>query len=148
MPSNHHILCHQGDIYFIYFLDLAHSVWDLTSPCMHAKLLQSCPTLFNSMDRSPPGSSARGDPPGKNTGVGCHAVLQGIFPTQGLNPCPLCLLHWQAGSLPLAPPGKPLSSLTRDQTCTPCIARRSLNHWAAEKVPRGYFLKPNVRRQN
>ena len=30
--------------------------------------------------------------PGKNTGVGCHFLLQGIFLTQGLNPC---LLHWQ-----------------------------------------------------
>ena len=46
------------------------------------------------------------DSPGKNTGMGCHALLQGIFPTQGSNPCLLCLLHWQAGSLPLAPPGK------------------------------------------
>ena len=32
-----------------------------------------------------PGSSVHGDSPGKNTGVGCHALLQGIFPTQGLN---------------------------------------------------------------
>ena len=39
----------------------------------------------------------------KNTGVGCHILLQGIFLTQGSNPSPL---HWQAGSLPLAPPGK------------------------------------------
>ena len=46
------------------------------------------------------------DSPGKNTGVGCQALLQGIFPTQGLNPCLLHLLHWQVGSLPLAPPGK------------------------------------------
>ena len=46
--------------------------------------------------------------PGKNTGVGCHALLQGIFPTKGSNPCLLCLLHWQVGSLPPAPPGKPL----------------------------------------
>ena len=45
--------------------------------------------------------------PGKNTGVGCHALLQGIFWTQGSNPHLLCLLHWEAGSLPLAPPGKP-----------------------------------------
>ena len=30
-----------------------------------------------------------------------------IFLTQGLNPCLLCILHWQMGSLPLAPPGKP-----------------------------------------
>ena len=47
------------------------------------------------------------DSPGKNTRVGCHALLQGIFPIQGLNPRLLHLLHWQAGSLPLAPPGKP-----------------------------------------
>ena len=33
-----------------------------------------------------PGSFVHGDSPGKNTGVGCHALLQGIFPTQGLNP--------------------------------------------------------------
>ena len=38
---------------------------------------------------------------GKNTGVGSHAFLQGIFSTQGLNPCLLSLLHWQAESLPL-----------------------------------------------
>ena len=39
------------------------------------------------MDRSLPGSSAHGDSPAKNTGVGCHALLQGVFPTQGSNPC-------------------------------------------------------------
>ena len=38
------------------------------------------------------------DSPGKNTWVGCHALLQGIFPTRGWNLCLLCLLHWQAGS--------------------------------------------------
>ena len=42
--------------------------------------------------------------------MGCHALLQGIFPTQGLNLLLLCLLHWQVGSLPLVPPGKPLSN--------------------------------------
>ena len=55
------------------------------------------------MDYSLPGSSVHG----KKTGVGYHAFLQGIFPTQGSNLRPLCLLHWQAGSLPLAPLGKP-----------------------------------------
>ena len=44
---------------------------------------------------SPPGCPW--DSPGKNTGVGWHGLLQGIFPTQGLNPCPLCLLHWRQG---------------------------------------------------
>ena len=47
---------------------------------------QSCPTLCNYMDCSPPGSSVHGDSPGKNTGLGCHALLQEIFPTQGSNP--------------------------------------------------------------
>ena len=47
------------------------------------------------------------DFPGKNTGVGCHFLLQGIFPTQGLNPRPLHLLHWQADSLPLCHLGSP-----------------------------------------
>ena len=45
--------------------------------------------------------------PSQNTGVDCHFLLQGIFPTQGLNPCLQRLLHWQADSLPVAPPGKP-----------------------------------------
>ena len=49
-------------------------------------VVQLCPTLCNPMDCSPPGSSVHGDSPGKNTGVGCHALLQGIFPTQGSNP--------------------------------------------------------------
>jgi len=38
------------------------------------------------MDCSPPGSFVHGDSPGKNTAVGCHTLLQGIFPTEGLNP--------------------------------------------------------------
>ena len=46
--------------------------------------------------------------PSKNTGVGCHVLLQGIFLTQGSNPRLINLLHWKAGSLPLAPPGKPV----------------------------------------
>ena len=47
------------------------------------------------------------DSPGKNTGTGYHALLHGIFPTQGLNPILSSLLHWHVSSLPLAPPGKP-----------------------------------------
>ena len=51
---------------------------------------QSCLTLCNPVDCSPPGSLVHGDSPHKNTGVGCHDLLQGIFLTQGLN---LGLLH-------------------------------------------------------
>ena len=45
--------------------------------------------------------------PGKNTGVGCYFFLQQIFPTKGLNPSLLGLLHLQVGSLLLVPPGRP-----------------------------------------
>ena len=55
------------------------------------------------------------DSPGKNTGVGCHSLLQGIFLTQGSNPRLLCLLHWQVYSLPLAPPGKPHEGFEKTQ---------------------------------
>ena len=52
---------------------------------------QLCLILWDPLDCSPPGSSVHGDSPGKNTGLGCHALLQGIFPTQGSNPG---LPHW------------------------------------------------------
>ena len=78
---------------------------------------QSCATLCNPMDNSPPGSSGHGDSPGKNTGVGCHALLQGIFSPQGwipgLPPCRWILsglshegVIWAHKTLPhLLPPG-------------------------------------------
>ena len=57
-----------------------------TMQCSLAAVLwlvaQLCLTLYNPTDCTPPGFSVHGDPPGKNTGVGCHALLQGIFPTQ------------------------------------------------------------------
>ena len=61
-----------------------------------------CPTLCNPMDCSPPGSFCLWDFPGKNTGVACSFLLQGVFLTQGSNLSVLHLLHWQADSLPLS----------------------------------------------
>ena len=49
--------------------------------CVPAKSLQLCQTLWDPI----PGSLCPWDSPGKNTGVGCHAFLQGIFLIQGLN---------------------------------------------------------------
>ena len=69
---------------------------------MHA---QSGPTLCPPMDSSLPGFLCLCDSSGKNTGGGCHALLQEIFLTQGSNICLLCLLHWWEGSLPAALPG-------------------------------------------
>ena len=68
---------------------------------------QSCPTLCDPMDCSPPGSSVHGDSPGKNTGVGCHALLQGTFLTQGSPSSPKHLLHCSL-ILCVWLPGKPL----------------------------------------
>ena len=63
-----------------------------------------CPSLSHLMDCRPRGSSVHGGSPGKNTGVSCHALLQGIFPTQGSNPG---LLHCRRILLPAELPGKP-----------------------------------------
>ena len=78
---------------------------------------QSCPTLCNSLDCSPPGSSVHGDSAGKNTGEGCHALLQGIFPTQGLKPglphCrPISAQYWANG---ISPPGIDCHSLQTEE---------------------------------
>ena len=59
--------------------------------CVLCLVSQSCLILCNPMGCSPPGSSVHGDLPGKNTGLGCHALIQEVFPTQGLNPgLPCC----------------------------------------------------------
>ena len=61
----------------------------------------SCLTLCDPVEHSPPVSSVHGASSGKNTGVGCHFFLQGVFPIQGLNP-------GLPDSLLSEPPGKPL----------------------------------------
>ena len=71
---------------------------------------QSCLTLCNPMDCSPPGSSVCGDSPGKNTGLGCHALLRGILPTQGSNPG---LLQCRWILYQLSYPGSPPSSVSQ-----------------------------------
>ena len=100
---------------------------------------QSCPTLCNPMDCSPPSSSVHGDSPGKNTGVGYRALLQGIFPTQGSNPgllhCRWILYHlshegsswileWVAYSFSRG------SSQPGNQTGVSCIADGFFTSWA------------------
>ena len=74
--------------------------------CMHA-----CSVMSHSLQPhglSPTRLLCSWDSLSKNTGVDCHFLLQGIFPTQESNPYLCNLLHWQADSLPLVPPGKPI----------------------------------------
>ena len=100
---------------------------------LSAKSLQLCLTLCNHKDCSLPDSSVHRNSPGKNTKVGWHALLQGIFPTQGSNLHLLHLLYWQAGSLPLVPLGKP-------QWCTNYLlgGGRSV---ALKRRKHGFFLQ-------
>ena len=76
----------------------------LAAAAAAAKSLQSCPTLCNPMDCSLSGSSVHWASPGKNTGVGCHAVPSGDLPNPGIEPSSPTL---QDNSLPSEPPGKP-----------------------------------------
>ena len=111
---------------------------------------QLCPTLCDPMDCSPPGSSVHRDSPGKNTGVGCYALLQGIFPPQGSNPgllhCRQSLYHLShhfpaaaaAKSLqscpPLcdpidsSPPGSPIPGIFQARVLE-CVAIAFSNHF-------------------
>ena len=74
---------------------------------VHAKSLQLCLTLCDAMDRSLPGSSVHGILQARILG-GLPCSLPGDLPDSGFKPTSLLhLLHWQAGSLPLTPPGKP-----------------------------------------
>ena len=68
-----------------------------------SEVAQSCPTLWDPLDCSLPGSSVHGISHDKSTGVGCHFLLRGIFPTRGLD---LGLLHCRS---PSESPGKPLT---------------------------------------
>ena len=91
-------------------LSLANYIIQTILHAMHAKSLKSCPTLRHH-GMQPASLLCLWDSPGKNTRAGCHAHFQGSFLTQGQNSHLLCLLHWQVGSLPLVPPGKPLDCI-------------------------------------
>ena len=64
-----------------------------------SSVAQPCPTLLQTHELCSTRLLCPWDFPGKNTGTGCHSLLQGIFPTQGSN---LHLLYWQVDSLPLS----------------------------------------------
>ena len=74
--------------------------------CMRVKSLQSC-HILRPYELQPARLLCPWNFPGKNTGVGCHALLQGISSTQVLILGLFCLLHQQVDSLLLVPPGEP-----------------------------------------
>ena len=92
------------------------SVATATHMCVHTQL---CPALCDHVDWSQPDSSVDGIFPGKNTGISCHFLLQGIFLIQGSNPC---LLRWQAVSLPLNHLGSPTATLSNGHCLKQCLS--------------------------
>ena len=80
-------------------------VWACMRACMLSRF--GCVWLCNPMDCSPPGSSVHGISQARVREWCCHALLQGIFQTQGSNQQLLSLLHWQVGSFPRGLPGEP-----------------------------------------
>ena len=103
----------------------------------------SCPTLCNPMDCSPSRLLCPWNFTGKNTRVGCHFLLQGIFSTQGQNPC---LLHWQADSLPLHHLESCTPQLNRNSYSTFCFCllcegekKAEVNELLIAKVTKGHL---------
>ena len=104
---------------------------------------QLCLILCDSMDCDPSGCSVHRDSPGKNTGVACNALLQGIFPIQGSNSG---LLHCRQFLYPLRNQGSPrilawvvysfsqASSWPRNQTGVSCIAGWFFTNWAIREA--------------
>ena len=104
---------------------------------------QSCLTPCDPMDCSPPGSSGHGDSPGKNIGVGCHAVFQRIFPTLGSNPGLMCckriLYHLSHQGSPwilawVAYPFSRGSSWPRNWSRGSCISGGFFTSWATKEA--------------
>ena len=99
------ILC--KDVFVVYArINIYTQVYIYTHVCMLLCHHSVMPDSETPMDCSPTRLLRPWDSPGKSTGVGCHALLQGVFPTQGSNLSLFHLLHWQVGSLPLEPSGK------------------------------------------
>ena len=133
--------------------------WLLSKPqccAVFYLVTQSCLTLWDPVDCSLSGSSVHRDSPGKNTGVGCHALLQRIFPTQWLNPG---LLHCRQILYQLSQQGSPKIlewvaysfsrgfSPPRSQTGVSCTAGRFLTSWATREAPKPQWWHGNEKKE-
>ena len=85
----------------------AASLFTITPTSRASSVAQSCRLFATTWTQ--PGSPVHGDSPGENTGVDCHALLHGIFPTQGSHPG---FPQLQVDSLLSEPPQKPNTNIT------------------------------------
>ena len=84
-------------------------LWQVVSGS-ESEVTQSCPTLCDPMDCSPPGSFHPWSFLSKSTGVGCHFLLQGNLPDPGIEPGYPSL---QVDALPSEPPGNQVRGLAK-----------------------------------
>ena len=91
---------------YTYTYTYTHTYTDTYTYTYMCSVAQLCPTLCDSMDCGLPGSSDHGISQAKNTEVGCHFLLQGIFPTQGSNPHLLLSPELAGRFFTTRPPGK------------------------------------------
>ena len=112
------------------------------------------PNLCDPVDWSPPGSSVHANSPGKNTGMGCHAHLQGIFLTQASNPgLPHCRhilysLSYQGSPRTLEWVTYPFSresSQPMNWAGVSCFAGRFFTRWATREASKlRWFEELNI----
>ena len=93
--SNVQSICFLPSGFFQFFSDFRIWLYSTLVKSVKVKALvpQPCPTVCNPIDFNPPGSSCPWNSPSRNTGVRSHSLLQGIFPTQGVNLCLPQVLH-------------------------------------------------------
>ena len=102
---------------------------------VRATLIQSCLTLCDPMDYSPSGSSVHGIPQARILELVAISFSRGSSQS---NSHLLCLLHWQAGSLLLAPPGKPLKhKILAQDSCAKSFLWRGINTERCRTYPDG-----------
>ena len=120
--------------------------------CVGCLAIRSCSTLCDPVDCSPPISSVHGDSPGKNVGMGCDAILQGIFPTQGSNPghphCRQTLYHLSHQRSPrileqVVYRFSKGTSWPRNWTGVSCIAGRFFTSWATREAHHSLIISYN-----
>ena len=109
----------------------------------HCPAWCACSVMSNSLQHYGLGSTrllCPWDSPGRNTGKGCHFLLQGIFLTQGSNPRLVYCLHWQLHSLPLA------QTLVEDAGMWQCRAHTctNLSHWTFECALKSLKFSPGT----
>ena len=127
------ILQKSQEISFFFFFFEARGIFVPQS--MKVVVAWWCPALCDTMDCSLPGSSAYGDSPGKNTGVGRYSLLQGSS-DRGIEPRSPALLAY---SLPFELQGTPPALGIKP--IPPGVKVQVLNHWTPREVPVDYLLK-------